>query len=414
MPDPRTDAETALRRLLVTLGAAMIATGQPVSEIEHELAEVSSRLGYPDVQIAAAATGITLNLASGEPSTYEAVRGQLRLDQAAEVRTVRHHLLTGSVSIQAATSELLALATRPPRYPEWLVNVGWVLIAVGIGLILQPGWANVACAAVGGCVVVALFRLGQRFHLVATLLPTLAAFVVACLVFAAADVGWLDGPLRTLLPPVAVLLPGALVVTAVSELAAGDMVAGSSRLVFGGVQLLLFTAGILAAVRLLRVPAAQLGNVRVDELGWWAAPAGLVLITVGVALLESPPVRLLPWIVLVLVLAFAAQAVGQRLAGPALGGFLGAAAASLGSYLVEAVKPTLPRLVLFQPAFWLLVPGSLGVLSTTALAVDPESALATVVGVIAVVGAISLGLLVGSAIAQSVRGLVRRTRSHLR
>ena len=32
-----------------------------------------------------------------------------------------------------------------------------------------------------------------------------------------------------------------------SELAAGAMVAGTSRLVFGGVQLLLFSAGVLAA-----------------------------------------------------------------------------------------------------------------------------------------------------------------------
>ena len=80
------DEEVGVRTLLAYLGTAMVATGQPVGEVEDELTEVSVLLGYPDVQIAAAPTGVTLSLASGHPSTFEAVSGPLRLDQAAEVR----------------------------------------------------------------------------------------------------------------------------------------------------------------------------------------------------------------------------------------------------------------------------------------------------------------------------------------
>ena len=403
-------SDLQVRRLLVHLGSAMVATGQPVSDVEDEVVEVAARLGFPDAQIAAGPTGVMLSLASGEPSTYEGVRGSLRLDQAAEVRTIRYQLLQGSLSIEQAIAALLALATRPPRYPVWLANVGWVGIATGIALILQPGRANVAFAAVGGAVVVGLFRLGQRFRLVGTLLPTLAAFVLGCLVFAGADAGLVEGPLRTLLAPLAVLLPGALLVTAMSELAAGDMVAGTSRLVFGTVQLLLFTLGVVAAARLFDVPAAALTNLRVDDLGWWAAPLGLAMITVGIGLLESPPLRLLPWIGLTLVLAFTAQSLGQRISGPVLGSFAGALAASLGAYAVEALRPTLPRLVVFLPSFWLLVPGSLGLLSSTQVAVDASGSAVTLTGVLGVVTAIALGLLVGAAVAQSVRGAVRRAR----
>ena len=82
----------AVRALLAYLGAAMVATGQPVSDVEDELAEVSTSLGFPDVQIAASPTGVFLNLASGLPATFESVQGGLRLDQAAEVRTIRHRL----------------------------------------------------------------------------------------------------------------------------------------------------------------------------------------------------------------------------------------------------------------------------------------------------------------------------------
>ncbi|HEY0239078.1 MAG TPA: threonine/serine exporter family protein [Friedmanniella sp.] len=399
-----------VRTLLVHLGTAMVATGQPINEVEDELAEVALALGHPDAQIAASPTGVTLSLASGAPSTYEGVTGALRLDQSAQVRAIRRDLLLGHLDPPTAVSLLLSLRRQPPRYPVWLANLGWVATAVGIALILQPGWRNVALSAVASVVVVGLFRAAQRFRLLATLLPVVAAFVVACLVFGAADLGVVDGPLRTLLPPLAVLLPGALIVTAMSELAAGDMIAGSARLTFGLVQVLLFTLGVVSASRLFDLPPAALTNVRVDQLGWWAAPVGLVLICVGVGLLESPPVRLLPWILLVLVLAFGAQAFGQHYSGPVLGSFLGAVAASTGSYLVEAFVPDLPRLVVFLPSFWLLVPGSLGVLSATQLALDPGGATATVLGVVTVVSALALGLLVGTAIAQSARGALRRAR----
>ena len=166
------------RTLLVHLGTAMVATGQPINEVEDELAEVALALGHPDAQIAAGPTGVILSLASGEPSTYEAVTGALRLDQAAQVREIRRDLVQGRVDPSTAVDRLLALRHQPPRYPVALANLGWVATATGIALILQPGWRNVALAALAALVVVALFRLAQRFPLLSTLLPVVAAFLV--------------------------------------------------------------------------------------------------------------------------------------------------------------------------------------------------------------------------------------------
>jgi uncharacterized membrane protein YjjB (DUF3815 family) len=106
----------------------------------------------------------------------------------------------------------------------------------------------------------------------------------------------------------------------------------------------------------------------------------------------------------VLSLAFGAQVAGQQLGSIALGGFLGAIAASLGASVVELRRPQLARLVLFLPAFWLLVPGSLGLVGVTELAAGRESVTDVALGVMGVVIAISLGLLVGSALGRSLRG----------
>ena len=398
--------EAAARTLLAHLGAALVGAGQPVHEVEDDVAEVSTALGFPDLQIAAAPTGVTLSLFVGSPSTFVANPGSLRLDQASDVREIRHLLVRGRLDAATAQAKLLALRDQPPPFD--------VAGQHRLGHLLHGHRAHPAANVVErghrdrrGLAVVALVRLTQRFTRMAALLPVLAAFVVACLVFVAARQGWVEAPLRTLLAPLAVLLPGALLVTAMAELVAGHMVAGTSRLGYGLVQVLLFTLGIAAAAKLFPLDATQLGNVRIDQIGWYAAPLGLVLVTLAIGWLESPPLRLLPWIFVVLLAAFFAQVLGQHLGGAVGGAFLGAMVATLGSYSVELVVPRLARLVVFLPSFWLLVPGSLGVLAATQVAVDPE-AHADVLGVVAIVAALALGLLLGSAIAQAIGGLLRK------
>ncbi|GAA2746785.1 threonine/serine exporter family protein [Terrabacter aerolatus] len=401
---PRPDRETEARALLAELGTAMIATGQPVQEIEEELAEVSAGLGYPDVQTAVGPTGLMVTLTPGGPSTYRGAPAGLRLHQSASVRLIRHQLVHGELSPAAARDELAATARRPVQQPAWLVALAWPVLAVGIALILQPGWANVAAAGLCALVVLALVQLAERYEVVKALLPTLAAFSVSLVVFGAANAGLLEGPLRTVLPPLAVLLPGALVVNGMSELAAGHMQAGSARLAYGLAQLGLFALGLLMATALLRVPTSTLANVRVDEIGWAGAVVGLVLIGASICLMEGVPLRMQGWVLLVLSLAFAAQVAGQQIGSIGLGGFLGAIAASLGASVVELRRPLLPRLVLFLPAFWLLVPGSLGLVGVTELAAGRESATDVALGLMGVAIAISLGLLVGSSVGRALRG----------
>jgi uncharacterized membrane protein YjjP (DUF1212 family)/uncharacterized membrane protein YjjB (DUF3815 family) len=404
------DPDRSTRRLLAALGTAMIATGQPIDEIEDELRAVGQHFGHPDVQVGAGPTGLYLALASGDPATFASVAGGLRLDQAADVRLIRHLVATDQLGVEPAIQRLRDLPGKPPRYPRWLADLGFVGIAVGICLILQPALPNVAAAALGGAIVVGLSRVAQRRPPLLPLLPTTAAFVVSGLVFAAADAGLLEGPLRTVLPPLAVLLPGALLVTGLSELAAGAMVAGSSRLLYGTVQLLLFALGIAAAAALLHTPTELLGNVRVAGLGWWAAPLGLIVIGLGIALMESVPVRLAPWVLAVLVVTFLAQLAGQHLGSPALGSFLGAIAASLGASTAELLRRELPRLVVFLPSFWLLVPGSLGLIGVSELAIAGDQGQTVGLNVLAVILAIATGLLVGSVVSRTVRVLGPRLR----
>lgn len=400
---------TSTRRLLLRLAAAMVAGGMPVYEVEEEIDRVGAVLGYRQVQCSATPTGIQLSLASGEPAAFERVRGALRLDQLTQVNDIRRDLVAGKIGTGRALAALAALPGSAPRYPRWARIVGVMGIGAGICAILQPGVSNVIVAALAGLLVAGLIQLAQKVPSLSALLPTAAAFVVSVAIFIAAQQGILVGPLRTLICPIAVLLPGGTLATAFAELAAASMIAGASRLTYGTIQMLLFALGIALATAVTGTDWTSLNNVKLSSpLGPLSVVFGLVMISIGMSLSESMPARLIPWSFGLLTLTYVAQIGAQALGGAVFGTFIGAAVASFFSAFIALVSPRVPRAVIFLPAFWLLVPGTLGLLSLTQLSNGSQGARTVLVSVVGLTVALSLGLLVGSAAARPLPRVARR------
>ena len=396
---------TEHRRLLAYLAAAHTAGGAAAHEVEVDVVMAARGIGYPRAQVRSDPNGVWISLAPGEPAAYEAVEGGLRLDQSARVAAVQHGLETGSVSPEAALDALASLRAQRPRFPVSGMYLGGFAIAFGVGTLLQPSWNAVLFATAVSPVVVALMRLTSRRLIPAALLPLVASFCVAVPAFLLHRAGWVPSPLRSLLPPVAVLLPGSLIVTGLSELVAGRMTAGASRLVYGSTQLVMFAAGIAAAAFAVGAGPSAWSDQRVDEIGPLVPFLGIALLSLGICLQESVPWRLAALVFAVLTATYAAQwTVGLGLGAPAWGSLLaGGAVASFLSWTAAAVRPGVPRLVLFLPSFWLLVPGSLGLVSVARLGVDPGDSWGTVLAMTSSVLAIAIGLIVGTSAARGLR-----------
>lgn len=408
---PSESSEAHTRRLLAWLGCALLAGGMPVHEVEEDVREVAVTLGYPRLQVAPTPSAITLALGSGQPATFEQVEGGMRLDQLAEASLVQAALRTRSISVDEALERLAVLRSRPHRYARSGRFVGGVLCGAGIALLLAPSWPSVALAAAISPATVVLMLLSGRSPLVRTLLPFFAAFVSSVVVFYCAGLGLVSSPLWTMISPIAVLLPGAMIVTGLTELAAGSMLAGTVRLGHGLTQLLLFALGLGAAVVLLDVPPEQLGPESGGELGWWAPLVGVVLVASAISLMESVSIARVPWLLVTILATFLATKAGNAISqAPWVGAFVGATVASLLSTVIEFVKPRLPRAVNFLPSFWLLVPGSLGLVSLTQVEVAPHTAVGAVGGVTVVVAAIALGVVVGASLARPFRSVARGRR----
>lgn len=403
------------RRLLAWLGAGLLAGGVPTHEVEDDVQEIARTLGHPGAQVGCLPTGVTVTLAAGQPSTVERVEGGLRLDQLSDITVVAAGLRTGAITADLALQRLTTLRADPHRYAVPGLFAGGVLSGIGIALVLAPAWHSVVFAGLLAPVTVLLMLLSARGRTARTMMPFLAAFLIGLVAFGAAQLGWIDAPLWTLIAPLAVILPGATIVTGLTELGAGAMVGGTGRLAHGTMQMLLFALGVAGVVALLRLPPEHLDPARPVELGWWAPLLGVLIVTVAIALLESLSWRILPWLVLTILATYLAQLAGTHLLGSRwAGGFLGALAAMLVASLVEFLRPHIPRIIAFMPSFWLLVPGSVGLVSVSQIDVGLDAAAAAIVNTTVVIVALSLGVMVGSSLAQPLRQVARRVGlSHL-
>ena len=246
--------------------------------------------------------------------------------------------------------------------------LGYAVLAVGICLILHPSPRDLVITAIFGTIVGLLRLLGERQPTLQILMPVLAAFVVAALTALAVKHDWADPGLRSMIAALIVFLPGSALTTAVLELAAGEMIAGASRLVWASVQLLLLAFGILAGSRRSGSPASRAFSSSSHLLGAWAPWLGVLVFATGVLVANSRPEQLVPRARRRALRGLDRSGHRKPLFGGFVSGFVGAMVMTPVAYFFARRPGSMPAYATFLPGFWLLVPGAIGLIGVTTLA----------------------------------------------
>jgi uncharacterized membrane protein YjjP (DUF1212 family) len=397
-----------LEALLIELGLMMLSSDDVVSRTTARLHRIAAVYGANDAHIIVLPTGLWLQIADRAPVhlAERPLRGTgLRLDQVSSVYKLADTLERGGVDLASAIEELRQITAAKPRFPVWVNLLGHTILVLGLTLVFQPTLIALLSALVAGTFVGLLRLVNRTSETLGVVMPVLAAFLVTLGTFTLIDFTPEARPLRLLIPPLVTFLPGAALTLSVVELAYGDITSGASRLIAGILQVALLYFGIAAAVQLLGVPAAQIGqSLALNQIGWYAPPLGVALFGLGVFLFFSAPQGALPWLLLSLYTAWFGQQVGAALFGVELGGFVGGLAMALVVLISERLGGP-PAFVAFLPAFWLLVPGATALITLTELASGERNiGSATLIDTAIAITAIALGVLVGAAI---YRGLAR-------
>ena len=395
---------TALLLFMSKLGIAMMAAGQSISAIQASLATIATAYQVK-AQITALPNTLIIKIGGrgqSEVDLASEVVQPLRLDQTADVFNLVKKAETADIAPLEAVRRLKEIEGNPSRYSAAVRMLGYAAIAVGIGLILEGSFSQLVTCVLLGLLIGELKELCGRNRTAESFVPVISSLAVGIIVFSIVKADVVSGPLMLLIPPVITFLPGAILTTALLELANGDVISGSSHLVAGGVKLLLLVFGYIVAAELVGLPTAEAFAQEPRPLfGWWAAWLGVLIYGIGTYVHHTAPKRSLPWLLLVLYVAFAGQQLGGQMLGSFLSGFVGAVLMTPVAYWIERRPGAPPAIVTFLPGFWLLVPGSLGLIGLTQLAGDNRQAgLQTVGDMTLALVAVALGVMVGTALVQ--------------
>jgi uncharacterized membrane protein YjjP (DUF1212 family) len=392
-----------LLEFLYRLGQSYLACGEQTALVELQLRRIASTFGARRVRVVALPTALFITLHDGEQERVTLAEGPLqalRLDQMADVYTLGSTAQEGKITVADGLKRLTEINRSPARFGPIGGVIGHIIIAIGIAMVLNPALLNIAVAAGLGLIVGVMKSMFRSKALLSVPLSVIAATTVSAVVFFLVNKGVRIDPLQVIIPPLVTFLPGGMLTFGMIELAYGDMVSGASRLITGLVQLFILAFGLAAGALLVGVQLAAIPAAIDPKLGeMFLSPwLGAMIFGIGVSVHFSAPRNALPWMLLVLVTAFTAQRIGAVFFGDQFSGFFGTLVATPLVYLIQLRFNGPPPMVTFLASFWLLVPGSLGLLSVKRMLSDYESGMEGMTTVLFVIVAIALGTLLGASI----------------
>lgn len=404
-----------VEELIATLGRAQLAAGYPVNEVDDTLKAVATAYGRSDLQIYVLPNAVFVDDVEGGRARIVATdMGSMRLDQAAAVHRIARQAAVAQISATEATKRLLAVDDMKPRFPIWMTIIANGLTAAGFALVFRISLWGVLIAFILGMLVAVAQVLSASRPAINSLVPFFSAVVAAYVVFTlGAAFGDDIQPVRAVAAPIITLIPGVGLTRGTQELANGQIMSGSARLVNALVQILVLTFGVLVGAQLAPIDNYSFGDLTQTLLPWWAAWVGVLVFAVGQSMVSNEARGGIRVVVLLLLVAYGVQTAITVTIDPVLAAGVGAAAALfLAIVFQRRSRRGIPAFALFEPVFWLLVPGSLGLVALTEAfgrggsSNDPTNANDVLYLAGASIVAITIGMIVASALGRLVPSIV--------
>ena len=407
---PTGTEEDSAAVFLIRLGRALHEAGFSAPQLESALAGISARLGVP-AQFFSTPTSLFISFGEGVAQRTHLERvnpAGIDLGRLADLEGLLERVREGRTTPEAASAEIGEIARRPRRYSGKLTYFCWGLASATSAVFLGGSLREVTVAGFVGLVTGLVAFLAERRPSAERLFePAAAAFAA----FTAAVVAQAAPPLSVYIATVAgliVLLPGYTLTVALSELATRHLSSGTARFAGALVTFLMIGLGVAIGSRLA---AAMLGAL-VQSTGStgessaaialgppaWLQIAALLLAPLALSVLLRAPRTEIPWIVFIGALGYFGGRLGAEMLEPEVGMFAGALAVGLASGLYERLRK-LPGSIPLVPGILMLVPGSIGYRSLTALlAEEVVPGIQTAFRMLLVAASLVAGLLIAAAL----------------
>lgn len=398
-----------LAEFLLALGRAQLNAGFPVDSVTATLTNAAVQYGYPSADVAVLPGAVFLSLDAVHRGYFRVVDGEVtRLDQSAAVAAVASRAVKGEISARDGLAELARTPTMLPRFPYWATILGYGMVAAGFSLVFRFSYWDPVIAGIMGMFVGICVRASARNPALNILMAPLMGAVCSAVIFTVTKpLGPDVRPIHIVAAALIMLLPGAALTQATMEMAAGHIIAGGARMLWAMMQLLLLTAGIYVGAQAVGLGLIDIQPHRQDRLPLWVALAAVAVYAVGQGLVQNMPKGSIR---IVFVLLIGAQVI-VILCALSVGAIVGCGLAAMVALFVAIIVEKrgisqLPAISLFTPVFWLLVPGSVGVIGLVATVSGERGAysveIAAGANLLVQSGAVIIAILIGMQVASLI------------
>lgn len=397
-PDTYPVGEVA--QMLREIGIALTEVQVPSGFVTAILTRVAERYTTEPVRIVVLPTVLIVQVGSTAHEVTSSTHGSTQLDRAGKIDKIVRLASAGAITPTDAVRGITEARTAAPRFGPLTTLVGYVITTLGFGMVMNPAWTALWAYVFLGAVVGGIVVAAARVPTLAVVVPSLSAAVVTTLaIWFVADAAG-DELIRIIAPALVATLPGLSLTIGALELASGAVMAGSSRLVYGLVQLMLLVFGVVIGIALA-------GKVRphptATQIGPTSFYVAIVVIGIGLYLYLSAPRGSLPWITAAVAVALVGQQVGGLVLSSAHSGAVGALLVFPFAMIAARMKTAPPMYVMLLAAFWSLVPGGLGFESLSEATASHSFNASTLATTFSAIFSIALGTLLAWSIFDTIR-----------
>jgi uncharacterized membrane protein YjjP (DUF1212 family) len=354
---------------VLKLARALHSYGYSAARLEGILGATADRLGLYGHRFFSMPTQIMAAFGPESRQYTHLLRvepGEVNLAKLAALEQVSLDVAHGRVSPREGMAHIQRIVAAPSPYSPSLVTLAFGVLSGTVCQFLGGGWHEIIVATVLG-LGLGLFALyAERHARISRVFETLAAFLLST---TAIGLARFVGPISVFVATLSgliVLMPGLLLTTAITELATRHLASGTIRLSSAFMTLLGIVFGVALGTKLgVAVFGAPIGHPAETLPGWVAIVAVPLASASSAVILRADP-RDAPWIVAAGVLGVVAGRVGATHLGLELGMFVAAFGVALASSAYERWRQR-PAPVVLVPGILLLVPGSIGYRSMSAL-----------------------------------------------
>ena len=340
-------------------GEILLENGANTGRVEETVHRIGGALGAEGIEVYVTPTGIMASVVShGEHQTrvLRVVGSGFDLSRVSAVLDVSRNVAAGRLDREAAWAALERIAAQSRAYPPLVTALALSLGCASFAALFGGEIRAIGATAIAAGAAQLLRTRLQRANLGRLLPVGIVAAVASGLGLALATLFGSPAPTLAMLSAVLLLVPGALMVSSISDLFRGDTIAGLARAAAAALTISAVASGIWAVllftgIRISAAPTAGLPLALAMILAFTA--------TSGFAVAFDVPRRALLASALTGMLAFGAREGAARLGFPPEAAIFAAGVAVEIQAELWARILKHPTSIFTIPGFIPLVPGTL-------------------------------------------------------